>query len=340
LWPPAQQSDGIKVLHHERRDVLGTNCSEAVSDPLMREFLADQDRLYRFQDDRIIRVDGDITIEPRNSLAYLPGRKLVGELQGVHPEVVPSISRYLLNGVRGRKERRIESVVHFDGFLGRNVWHFFSDAFNPLLLWDNSSVNRDAPILIHRRIHDRPIAKLLLSRPPFAGREWLVQDGQWIRARSLYKGLSSVAWFRHAYDFIASFTPKGGNRRIFLNRRQRFGRNIANIHEIEVITRRHGFETVYAEDLPFEEQVELFAQTRAIVSIHGAGLTNLMFADVSQLRCLEIQTKSYLQPHYYWMLQLLGAERYDAIAGSTLDRNQSFHLDSQGFERQLSSLIE
>ena len=38
-----------------------------------------------------------------------------------------------------------------------------------------------------------------------------------------------------------------------------------------------GFETVYTEELSFAEQVRLFSETRCLVSIHGAGLTNLMF---------------------------------------------------------------
>ncbi len=83
----------------------------------------------------------------------------------------------------------------------------------------------------------------------------------------------------------------------------------------------------------------MFAETRAIVAIHGAGLTNCLFADVPRLRCLEIQTASYVNPHYYWMLQLLGAERYDAIVGSALDRNQRFGVDVDAFKRQLAALL-
>lgn len=38
-----------------------------------------------------------------------------------------------------------------------------------------------------------------------------------------------------------------------------------------------GFETVYAEDLSFDEQRNLFFETKILVTPHGAGLTNVLF---------------------------------------------------------------
>ena len=41
--------------------------------------------------------------------------------------------------------------------------------------------------------------------------------------------------------------------------------------------RKFGFETVCAEDLSFEQQVQLCSRARYVVSNHGAGLTNVLF---------------------------------------------------------------
>ena len=341
LWPAATQEDGVSRIFAERSNVFGSNDPTGIRDAAARTAFAHQDALWEEQQDEIWQVSGDIAIEPRRSLAILPGRRLVAQLQGVHPEVVPSIAdheRYRRGGDKGEHH---EALIHFDGFLGTNLWHFFADAFHGLMLIDRSGlVAPDVPILIHKRIWDMPLARHLLTRPPYAARRWIVQDGQWLRTSRLFKGVATQAWFRDSYRFIADFTPKGGERRIFLNRRQRSERTIVNIDEVEAVTSKHGFETVFAEDHSLDEQIRMFAETSAIVAIHGAGLTNCLFADASRLRCLEIHTASYLNPHYYWLLQMLGAERYDAIVGSGLDSRQRFRVDVGAFERQLAALLD
>jgi hypothetical protein len=37
------------------------------------------------------------------------------------------------------------------------------------------------------------------------------------------------------------------------------------------------FQTIYAEDLSFEQQVKICSRARHLVSNHGAGLTNMLF---------------------------------------------------------------
>ena len=41
--------------------------------------------------------------------------------------------------------------------------------------------------------------------------------------------------------------------------------------------RQHGFQSVRFEQLDFEQQIATMAGARAVISIHGAGLTNAMF---------------------------------------------------------------
>ena len=109
--------------------------------------------------------------------------------------------------------------------------------------------------------------------------------------------------------------------------------------ELEGILDKHGFETIFAEDLPYAEQIKLLAEVRNFIGIHGAGLTNLLFSDMPSIRCLEILPGSYIYPHYYWMLQMTGAGRYDAIVGSELDSNTNFTIDLAAFERQVELLL-
>jgi capsular polysaccharide biosynthesis protein len=64
---------------------------------------------------------------------------------------------------------------------------------------------------------------------------------------------------------------------VYISRGNAPKRRIANEEEIIGVLRAADFRIVRAEDYTFEQQVALFAQTRYLVSNHGAGLTNMLF---------------------------------------------------------------
>jgi hypothetical protein len=341
-WPIAGPADGLGTIFADRYDVFGANKVDAIRDERARSSFAEQNRKWRFQEDVIYRVDGDVTIEPIFSLAYLPGRKLIDPIRGVHREIVPSLFQAALRAARTAPAQHFDTLLHFDGFLGQNLWHFFADAFNALFLADKSGlIPDDTPILVHERIWKSPLGQLLFNRPLLKDRRWLVQDDRtWVTTRRLYKATATQAYFRQSYSYLQGIADKRPHRNIFLDRRPRFGRRISNSAEIERILRKHDFETVYCEDLPFPEQVHLMSQVRNIVAMHGAGLTNLLFAEIPSVRCLEILPETYMNPCYYWMLQMIGADRYDAIVGSQLDANFNFSIDAVTFGQQLDRLLQ
>jgi capsular polysaccharide biosynthesis protein len=98
----------------------------------------------------------------------------------------------------------------------------------------------------------------------------------------------SVPWPMGAYhpadiEAIRTVMLQGGNngrstrKRIYVSRRGAAYRHIENESEIiETVTRR-GFEVIHAENLSFVQQVSLFSQADALISIHGAGLTNMIW---------------------------------------------------------------
>ncbi len=71
-----------------------------------------------------------------------------------------------------------------------------------------------------------------------------------------------------------SFSPK-----VFISRRKALGRRIPNENEVIEALEPLGFATYILEEMSYFEQVKLFAQAKVIVAPHGAGLTNLIFAD-------------------------------------------------------------
>lgn len=339
LWRSANERDGVEVLHFARRRVLSPHATGGMSPSAAKDHFAAIQRDWTLQDEKVVVARGDILIEPNNSLPILGSNALLTQAQGVHPEILPPVrARLLSNRLRAGAEE-LDTIVHFDGFLGLNAWHFFDDAFNPLMMMlDRGLVLPGTPVLIHRKVWTSPMTRFFLKHPVVKDLDWRIQDKQWLRAREVIKAERNVPYFKAAHEYARTVVNGSPSRRIFLDRRRRYGRNIYNLQDIEAVTRRFGFETVYAEDLPFEAQVELFASAQAVVGVHGAGLVNLLFADVPKVRCLEIHTGSYMMPHYHWMLDVLGVEKYDAMVGSPLLPDQSFAVDPKELEIRLEEM--
>ena len=89
---------------------------------------------------------------------------------------------------------------------------------------------------------------------------------------------------------------KPGNKRIYISRSGAAKRRITNEAEVVKVLNRFEFETIHAEELSFEQQVEISSQARYLVSNHGAGLTNMLFmregASVLELRHQDDRTNN------------------------------------------------
>jgi capsular polysaccharide biosynthesis protein len=91
--------------------------------------------------------------------------------------------------------------------------------------------------------------------------------------------------------------------------------------EVRQILERYNFEVYDAERLSLAEQMQLFSESRYIVGLHGAGLTNIIFRRDEELSLLEIFPPNNIPPHYYWLASIYG-HKYDAIAGFLDQDNQ------------------
>lgn len=87
--------------------------------------------------------------------------------------------------------------------------------------------------------------------------------------------------------FLKNFSLTG-NKKIYISRLKSARRKIANETEVVGLLQSHGYEIHYFENYRIEKQVEIISQTKSLVSIHGSGLTNMIFmregANVLELR--------------------------------------------------------
>lgn len=66
-------------------------------------------------------------------------------------------------------------------------------------------------------------------------------------------------------------------RRVYVSRKLARGRKVVNEDAVILQLAKYGFEVVAFENHDFSAQVKLMAETEALVSIHGAALTNMVF---------------------------------------------------------------
>lgn len=89
------------------------------------------------------------------------------------------------------------------------------------------------------------------------------------------EALQSIS--RRIKENLGLFDAGRSWRNVFVSRSRSRGRFIINEDEVRNLLIRYEFDIVYFEDMDFAEQVSLMSQTSVMITIHGAGLTNLIF---------------------------------------------------------------
>ena len=155
----------------------------------------------------------------------------------------------------------------------------------------------------------------------------------------------AIEWLR------AKLLPAGAGeaktrRRLYITRRLAARRRVVNEDELAPILNDYGFEIIEAENLTVKEQIDLFSQAEAVVSLHGAGLTNMIFAD-SGCKVLEIYDPEHLFVHYYALADVMKHDYWYLIgqpAGATAAHGATGHQDIRispdDFARSLDAMFE
>jgi hypothetical protein len=93
-----------------------------------------------------------------------------------------------------------------------------------------------------------------------------------------------------------NFTP---NKKIYISRKKADKRKVLNEKETEELFISKGYETVTFEGLSLEEQVYICNNAETIASIHGAGLTNMIFMRTGS-QVLEFRRSEKFVNQCYW----------------------------------------
>jgi len=119
----------------------------------------------------------------------------------------------------------------------------------------------------------------------------------------------AVDYLRRAFEIA---DDQALTRRLFISRRDSTaGRGILNEEAVETLLHDRGFEMVTLTGMPLEDQLRLFAEASHLVGVHGAGLTNMLFAS-RHCKVLEILPALAATPAY-WLLSCGTGQDYRAM---------------------------
>jgi Glycosyltransferase 61 len=89
---------------------------------------------------------------------------------------------------------------------------------------------------------------------------------------------SALAWLRAVALEYAGAADRRPHRRLYISRRRSHYRRIVNETEVVAYLLDRGFEVHELEDYAYREQIALFAEASVVVGAHGAGHTNMLYA--------------------------------------------------------------
>lgn len=140
-----------------------------------------------------------------------------------------------------------------------------------------------------------------------------------------------VKWVRNRIK--QNITPErtcSHSKFIYLSRDGLSSRRVRNENEVMELLSDYGFKRYYPHRMSFAEQVTLFSNAKAIISPHGSGLMNQIFADDAIVIELMGKKQTVTTPATeYYYAELLGHD-YACVPGEPA--NSDLWTDVSGIE--------
>lgn len=243
---------------------------------------------------------------------------------------------------RGLRPFRAERTTHLPGRMAllsdhfsqrMNICHFLLDHLARDMIYRSYDSNIDNKILLHKNnyVHQALGYAGLSDNAVYVEHgltelkadELIVSSNlfeHWCHP-SQFADLRLLSMFR---SWVAGVEDREGTmkapKRIFISRNDATSRKIVNQSEIDVVLEEFEFTSISLSNLTLAEQIQIFANAEAVVGVHGAGLTNIVFGSRS-LRVLEI-IPPMVATDAYWLVARSLSQNYDALIGYDLEFGQ------------------
>ncbi|MCX6212983.1 glycosyltransferase family 61 protein [Spirosoma sp.] len=146
-----------------------------------------------------------------------------------------------------------------------------------------------------------------------------------------YDKLNEIKSFYINYAINVKKIHLNLGEKLYLSRKKSVQRRVQNETDVERIVNEYGFTSLCNEDYTFWEQVAIYANAKYLVSIHGAGMTNMIFMN-KNAQILELH-KKMTNPHdwhsfaFWYMCEALGYGYYQQLCQPMREEDHFFTAD-------------
>ncbi len=238
------------------------------------------------------------------------------------------------------------SVLHFP-WAENNNYHWFFDCL-PRLYYVLQTTDQPINIIMRQDLpaYQHETLRFILAAYPLAKVVYIGKHEKWeteqfilpsfvSNSQSGYLTQNISSWLRENIWKGYNVEKNSQKKRIYISRANTKTRRIINEEQLLPLLANYGFEVIRAEELTYQQQVQLFYNTEALIAPHGAGLTNLLFAE--NCKVLEFHPANLIKTHYLLLSKGLGFN-YSAIVGSAGDASENYTIDAQEVENWLQQL--
>lgn len=137
---------------------------------------------------------------------------------------------------------------------------------------------------------------------------------------------------------ISTSPPSSAERRIFVSRRVARTRRVANELHIEKQLAPLGFEFHVMEQYPLAKQIQLFSEASIIVGGHGAGLTNMIYAQ-AETQVVELAPSNYSRKCYAILSEELG-HKYRLVEATGSPFGSGLHVPLESLKAAVIAALD
>ncbi|MBC5773608.1 glycosyltransferase family 61 protein [Pontibacter sp. KCTC 32443] len=238
------------------------------------------------------------------------------------------------------------SILHLP-WAANNNYHWFFDCL-PRLYFLLQQVQEPINIIMRRELpaYQRETLEFILREHPNVKVVYISKHEKWqveqfilpsflSNPQSGYLPLPVSQWLRTKIWEGYKIQPAQVKRRVYISRSRAKTRRLLNEQDLLPLLARYNFEVVWAEELSYREQVNLFYNSEAVIAPHGAGLTNLLFSEDSKV--LEFHPANLVKTHYFLLCKGIRFE-YASIVGTTGDTSENYSVNVQQVEEWLEKI--
>jgi hypothetical protein len=231
------------------------------------------------------------------------------------------IKNYIKNILR-KKIKIKEAIWCFDQFSTGGYYHWVTEIC-PRLWIANEYINSSIPLLVPQYFFEKwnfsdsffkPFNREIITFKEdevvdVENLTFISQTGGPFNFQPL--SIHSSTQYLKNYYLKTAINYTENYQKIYISRNKSGKRTLLNENEILPILNKHGFKVIYAEELPIEEQIQLFSRTTHLLSIHGAGLSNLVFMQPKS-KVIEIrhQEQNHVLNCFYTLAHTFDMEYY------------------------------